>query len=222
MASANSANNLFSINFQNESTLADINQIRSEIFARGKNKLKIALFLGGYSDNPNQIKNIKTFLNENQDTILIIFDGASKGFEMIIDFQEVYKERIFFICGDFYKNDIWELFLGFDIKFDKIIVDFSVINNFDKMHTAPNIISLFLNLYELLKNDGFLFMYTNYNSLTDDEKNFLFKIKYRRNNFEIDKFIKYADYTAQYPIININNHGEPITLCLKKLFLNEN
>jgi len=226
MASANSANNSNHINIQNESTLLDINEIRSERLVRSENderlvrsenELKIALFLGGYSDNPDQIANIEIFLDKNQDTILIIFDGALKGFKMMEAFQEVYKERIFFIYGDFYKNDVWQLFLKFQIEFDKIIVDFSVINNFDKMHTTENIKLLFYYLYELLKNNGLLFMYTNYDSLTDNQKKFLFEIKYKYHNFKIHDLIEFNDYRAQYPIINVNNHGKPITLCLTKI-----
>ena len=218
MASANSANDSFDINTeQNKATLLDIDYIRSVRLARDDTELEIVLFLGGYTDNPDQIANIKMFLDENQDTILIIFDGESKGFAMMEAFPPDYNTRIFFICGDFFQNNVWQLFLKFQIEFDKIIVDFSVINDFDKIHTKPHIDQLFSYLYDLLKNDGFLFMYTNYHVLSKDQKTFLFEIKYKRHNFEIIKFIEPADYREEYPIINIHTAGQPITLCLKKI-----
>ena len=217
MASANSANNSSAINLQNELTLQDINEIRSERLATDNIELEIALFLGGYTDNPKQIDIIQTFLNRNPNTILIIFDGESKGFVMMEALHPDYKDRIFFICGDIYDIKIWKLFKTNNFFFNKIIVDFSVINDFDKIHTKPHIDQLFSYLYDLLKNDGFLFMYTNYHVLSEHQKTFLFKIKYKHHKFEIIKFIEPVRYIEEYPIININTAGQPITLCLKKL-----
>lgn len=213
MASANSANNSSAINLQNESTLLDINDIRDYRLAIDEHELKLVLFLGGYTDNPEQIANIKMFLDENQDTILIIFDGASKGFAMMKAFQPDYKYRIFFICGDIYDIKIWKLFKINNFFFNKIIVDYSVIYNNNIINYIdkpgyPNIENILKWMYICLSDEGLLYLYDA--SLNDGYAFDIIKEKYALYGYEIEK-INYQDY----PIIN--SMALPgISICAKK------